>query len=105
VVHPEADRGDGVEEAAGGSTGDSDDYSPPGSELECTPRAEPGPQDHHALEADVDHAGPFGPDAAQACKEDGDSTPQRGSCGSGRDKVIGLGARQLLGNREDKDEP
>ena len=41
-----------------------------GPALEAGPGTEPGAEDHHALEADVDHARPLGPQTAETGEAD-----------------------------------
>jgi hypothetical protein len=77
VVDAEADRGHGVEQAGGGPTGDADGHAPPRPVLPGAPGPEPGPEDHHPLEADVDHAAALGEQATQGGEQDRDGEAQR----------------------------
>ena len=55
------------------------------------PAGPPGAEDHHALEADVDHAGPLGDEAAEAGQGDGQREDEHGRA-SRDDSRAGLAA-------------
>ena len=50
-----------------------------------------GAQDHHALEADVDHAGALGPEAGEAGQRDRDEGGDRLAQGAGRVELVAAG--------------
>src|SRR5690606_22444771 len=79
VVDAERHGRDGVQQPAEGAAEDADEHPDPRAPLVAGPRARPRPEDHHALETDVDHAGPLGPEPAEPGQEDRDGEAQRGA--------------------------
>ena len=73
------------------SAEDADDHPPPRPELVRAPGAEPGPEDQLTLQADVHHAGPLGPQAAEAGQPDRHREPQRRAGGAAGGDVVGAG--------------
>ena len=70
VVDPEPHGGDGVEQPTERPAEHAEDHAPPRPELHAAVGAEPGAEDEHALEADVDDPGPLRPQTAQAGQPD-----------------------------------
>src|SRR5690606_39888744 len=62
----------GVEETARSPAEDAEHEPPPDAVLPGPVRAEPGPEDHHPLEADVDDPRALAEHTAQAGEEDRD---------------------------------
>src|SRR6185437_11608484 len=91
VVDAERDGRDGEDETAERAADDADDHPPPRPELVRAPRTEPGPEDELALEADVHHAGPLGPQAAEAGQADRHREPQCRTGGAAGGDVVGAG--------------
>ena len=69
----------------------TDEGPPPDPVLESGPGAEPGSQDQHPLEADVDDADSLGVDAAEAGQGDRHRQAESRSEGAGRRQVLGAG--------------
>ena len=71
VVDAEGDGGDRVQQAAERAADDAAEQRR-ATGCSCQPAQAPnqGAEDHHAFEADVDHAGPLGPQAAEAGQAD-----------------------------------
>ena len=59
-----------VEQPAEHAADDADDDAGPRPPLPAPPRAEPGAEDHHPFEADVDDAGSLGEEAAEPGEDD-----------------------------------
>ena len=102
VVHAEADRCDGVQQAADGPAGGADEHAPPGAELQGTVGAEPGAEDEHALQADVHHAGPLGEDAAHGRHQDRHRVGERDRPGRAVGELVGGRPGELLGEGEER---
>ncbi|GAA3297561.1 hypothetical protein GCM10020295_30640 [Streptomyces cinereospinus] len=78
MVDVEGDGHDGVQQAAERAAEDADQDTGPRPPLEAGPGAEPGAEDHHAFEADVDDARALGPQAAQTGEADRHGELERG---------------------------
>ena len=79
VVDAEPHGGDGVEQPTERPADHAEDHAPPRTELHAAVGAEPGPEDEHALEADVDDPGPLRPQTAQAGQPDRERQAQGGA--------------------------
>ncbi len=66
MVDAEGHRGDGMQDAAKHAADDAEGDTGPRAPLIAGPGSEPGAEDHHAFEADVDDARALGPQAAEA---------------------------------------
>ena len=91
VVDAEGDGRQRVQRPAERTADDAGQHPPPGPELEGPPGAEPGAEDELPLQADVDHAGALGPQAAEAGQPDRHGQPQRGAGGAAGGDVVGAG--------------
>ncbi len=91
VVDAEGDGREGEQETAERAADDADDHPPPRPELVRAPGAEPGAEDQLTLQADVHHAGPLGPQAAEAGQPDRHRQPQRRAGGAAGGDVVGAG--------------
>jgi hypothetical protein len=78
VVDVEGDRDDRVQQAAERAADDAHQDTGPRAPLEAGPGTEPGTEDQHALEADVDDARAFGPQAAETGEADRHGELERG---------------------------
>ena len=67
---PKVDGGDGVQQAAEHAAEDAGQDAGQGRRGASRKPAPKGAEDHHAFEADVDHAGPLGPQAAETGEAD-----------------------------------
>ena len=65
MVDAEHHRGERVQRAADGAEDHRGDDPLPGAVVEAEVAGADGAEDHHALEADVDHARALGPQAGQ----------------------------------------
>ena len=104
VVDAEGDGDDRVQQAAERAAEDAGQHAQPRAALPAGPGAEPGAEDHHALEADVDHAGPLGPQAGEAGEADRHGERQGAGDLAGGGEVVGAGdqrgpARPARGRR------
>ena len=70
VVNAERHGGQGEKQPAQRAADRAGDDCRPRAPLPAGPAREPGPEDHHALEADVHHADPLGEEAAQRREDD-----------------------------------
>ena len=70
---------------------DAEQDAGPGPELPGAVRAEPGAEDHHPLDTDVDDADTFGPEAGQPGEQQRDRQPQRRRDGARRGELVGAG--------------
>ena len=70
VIYPETHRGDRMQQATEDTTQQTQDNPPPGPKGNPPPCPEPGPEDHHPLESDVDHAGSFREEPSEAGQQD-----------------------------------
>ena len=87
VVDRERHRGDGVQQPAERAEHRPADHRGPRPPLVAGPGRAPGAEDHHALEADVDHAGAFGPQPAQPGQQDRQQQQHRGLRGAARGEL------------------
>src|SRR5205807_7765347 len=101
VVDAQAHGDGGVDQTAEGSTGDPEHDPPPRPEVKSSPGCQPRPEDHHALETDVDDAGPLGEQAPEPRQEDGDGQAQSGAGGGARGETCGPGHQ--VGDRDDSE--
>ena len=110
MVHTERHRGHGVQQSAQRAGDGAGEDAGPDAELQRPPGTAPGAEDHHALEADVDHAGPLGPQATQAGEPDRHRRRQRRPDRAGRGEVVGAGEMRTsestisAGRDEDEDD-
>jgi hypothetical protein len=103
VVDPERHGGERMQQAAEGAADRTGQDARPGiAELERAPGPGPGAQDHHALEADVDHAGPLGPQSAETGQADRHGQRDGGVDRSRRGEVDGAG--DGAGERQQEDQ-
>ncbi len=91
VVDAEGDGGDRVHQAADGAGEDADDDAGPRAPLVAGPGTEEGAEDHHAFEADVDHARALGPQAAETGEADRHGEGEGGGDLAGAGDVVGAG--------------
>ena len=103
MVDAEDDRRDGVHEAAEHAHHDRAGDAGPGAVVVAEVAGTPGAEDHHALEADVDDAGPLRPEAAETGEHDRDDGDQGRGDRAARDQVVGAG--DLLQQREPEQQP
>ena len=76
VVDTELHGGDRVQQTADTAAECTEEQSPPRTELQRAPRTEPGAEDHHAFEPDVDDTGALGEQATETRQQDGHPPPQ-----------------------------
>ena len=80
VVDAEGDGGDRVQQTAERAAERCRRSTPSqGPDWSAGPGAEPGAEDHHAFEADVDDARPLGPQAAETGEADRHGQLERGA--------------------------
>ena len=79
------------------------DETPPRAEVVAEEASAPRAEDHHALEADVDDAGPLGPEAAETGQGDRHREADRRDEQARRVDVVGAGDDSE--HREDEDGP
>ena len=103
VVDAEGDGGDGVDQAAERAAEDAGQRRGPGAVLPADPAGRERAEHHHAFEADVDHAGPLGPQSAQTRQADRYGGAQRGAELAGGGEVPGAGDGPQRGDRDQAD--
>ena len=102
VVDAEDDRGQRVDRATDDAEEDRAEDSDPGTVVVGEERATPRPEDHHALETDVDDARALAPEAAEAGQPDRHGQRDRGREGAGRVDVLGAGDHPDGGEHDDR---
>ncbi len=91
VVDAEDDGGDGMDEPTQHAHQDRAGDARPGTVVVAEVSGPPGAEDHHSLEADVDHAGALGPQAAETGQQDRDGGDQGRRHGAPGGEVVGPG--------------
>jgi hypothetical protein len=100
VVDAERHRGQRVQQTTQGTADEGRQQARPGAPVVRAERAEPRPEDHHAFEADVHHAGALGPQPAEAGQADRHRGLQRGPGGAAGGEVVGPGDDPRRGERD-----